>query len=54
MHGKPRSHVWMQLKTTAVEGATSITLMDVDQTLDWQVGEDIVIASTDYNGRHAE
>lgn len=54
MHGKPRSHVWTDLKMTAPAGATQITLNDVSTALDWQVGEDIVIASTDYEGRHAE
>ena len=43
------------MKTTAEAGATSITLNDVGATqLDWQVGEEIVIASTDFVGRHAE
>ena len=55
MHGPERSHVWTELETTASAGATSITLVDVGGTdLDWQVGEDIVIASTDFVGRHAE
>jgi len=55
MHGMPRSHVWTDLKSTAVAGATSITLNDVTGLmLDWQIGEEIVIASTDYTGKHAE
>jgi len=54
MHGKPRSHVWTDLKLTADAGATSITLNDVSQTLDWAMGEDIIIATTDYDGHHAE
>lgn len=55
MHGPERSHVWTELETTASAGATSITLVDVGDTeLDWQVGEEIVIASTDFVGRHAE
>jgi hypothetical protein len=30
-------------------------LIDVGGTnLDWQIGEEIVIASTDFEGRHAE
>jgi hypothetical protein len=55
MHGKPRSHVWTDLKSTADATATSITLNDVNGVdLDWQAGEDIVIASTDYDGTHSE
>lgn len=55
MHGKPRSHIWTDLDVTAAAGSDTITLSDVGGTaLDWQVGESIVIASTDYDGRHAE
>ena len=55
MHGKPRSHVWTDMDTTAEAGATSITLSDVGGIeLDWQVGEKIAIASTDYDGTHSE
>ena len=55
MHGPVRSHSWTELETTVEAGATSITLIDVGGTdLDWQVGEEIVIASTDFIGRHAE
>ena len=54
MHGNERSHTWTDLKTTAPAGATSITLNDVSSTLDWQVGEEIVIASSDISGRNAE
>lgn len=55
MHGVERSHTWTDLQTTAEAGATSITLNDMNGVaLDWQVGEDIVIASTDISGRNAE
>ena len=55
MHGVHRPVTWTDLKTTAEEGATEITLNDVTgDPLDWQVGEEIVIASTDFNGRNAE
>lgn len=55
MHGIERSHTWTDLKATAEAGATSITLNDVNGVnLDWQVGEEIVIASTDISGRNAE
>ena len=55
MHGCPRSHVWTELETTSVAGSSTITLKDVGGIdLDWQPGEKIVIASTDFDGRHAE
>ena len=55
MHGIDRPVTWTDMKTTAEAGASEITLNDMNgETLDWQVGEKIVIASTDYIGRHAE
>ena len=54
MHGKPRSHVWTDMFSTADAGATSITLNTVSVDNDWAIGEDIVIASTDYDGTHSE
>ena len=54
MHGKPRSHVWTDMFSTADAGATSITLNTVSVDLDWAIGEDIAIASTDYDGTHSE
>ena len=56
MHGIERPVTWTDLKTTVEAGATSITLNDVTggKPLDWKVGEEIVIASTDYSGRNAE
>jgi len=55
MHGQPRSHVWTDLHQTANIGDTSITLSDVGGIeLDWQPGDKIAIASTDYDGTHSE
>ena len=55
MHGIERPVTWTDLKETAEIGATSITLNDVTgDPLDWKVGEDIVIASTNFSGRDAE
>ena len=55
MHGVERSHTWTDLLTTVEAGGTQITLNDVNGVeLDWQVGEEIVIASTDISGRNAE
>jgi hypothetical protein len=56
MHGKPRDIAWTDLKMTADKKATSIKINDIQsgKTFDWAVGEEIVIASTDFEGRHAE
>lgn len=42
---------WVRLATTAAKGATQIT---VSNLINWKVGGKIVIASTDYNFKHAE
>ena len=56
MHGPPRSHVWTDIGTTANAGDTCIYLSDMvdGAQLDWQVGEEFVIASTDFEATHAE
>ena len=56
MHGIHRPITWTNLKVTADKGATEITLMDMKdgKSLDWKVGEEIVIAPTTYLGRDAE
>ena len=56
MHGVERPITWTELKTTAEVGATTITLMDMQDgaVLDWRKGEEIVIASTSYEAREAE
>ena len=56
MHGKPRDMTWTELETTADVNWTSITIKDIpeDRTFDWAIGEEIVIASTDFEGDHAE
>jgi hypothetical protein len=41
------------LDTTANAGAISITLIH-DVTADWKVGDEIVIASTDWDHMHSE
>jgi len=51
MHGKVRDHTFTLLNTTADVGATSVELM---VAVDWVVGEEVVIASTDYEMEHAE
>ena len=56
MHGVHRPITWTNLKATAEAGATEIVLMDMKdgKSLDWKVGEEIVIAPTTYLGRDAE
>jgi len=50
IHGPDRVN-WTQLNATAPKNATSITLKD---PVDWLPGEEIVIASTDYDVHQAE
>ena len=51
MHGVPRNPVWTSLDTTAYNGSSTITLISA---VDWQVGETIVIAPTEYANTEAE
>ena len=52
----PRNITWTELEITADVLSTNITIKDipVDRTFDWKIGEEIVIASTDFEGEHAE
>ena len=50
LHGD-REHTWTQLAATAAAGATQIEVLDAG---DWRVGDEIVLASTDFNPRQAE
>lgn len=50
IHGKPRLS-WTQLNATATEGSQTIT---VKEPTDWQVGDQLVIASTDYDVHQCE
>jgi hypothetical protein len=51
INGKERNVTWTLLETTANAGDNTITLM---KPVDWQVGEKIVVASTDYDMNQAE
>jgi len=51
MHGIVRDYTWTELATTVLPNKNQITL---NVKTDWQVGEEIVIASTDFNLDHAE
>ena len=50
LHGQPKLS-WTQLNATATAGRTYITLKE---PVDWEVGDRIVIASTDFDMNHAE
>ena len=50
LHGTS-DNTWSKLSRTAERGATSIQLLDA---WGWSVGDEIVLASTDYNPRQAE
>jgi len=50
LHGN-RQNSWSKLSQTAEKGATSITVLDASG---WRVGDEIVLASTDFNPRQAE
>jgi cell migration-inducing and hyaluronan-binding protein len=50
LHGD-RSNSWTKLAATAEAGSTRIEVLDASE---WQVGDEIVLASTDFNPRQAE
>ncbi|KRA83771.1 G8 domain-containing protein [Altererythrobacter sp. Root672] len=50
LHGN-RDHSWTKLDGTAQAGSTSIKVLDATE---WRTGDEIVLASTDYNPRQAE
>jgi hypothetical protein len=50
LHGD-RTHTWTKLASTADAGATSIQVLNA---AGWRVGDEIVLASTDYDPRQAE
>jgi hypothetical protein len=50
LHGN-RTHTWTKLAKTADAGATAIEVLDASG---WQVGDEIILASTDFDPRQAE
>jgi cell migration-inducing and hyaluronan-binding protein len=50
LHGN-RTNAWTNLSKTAKAGATSIEVLKAAQ---WKVGDEIILASTDYDARQAE
>jgi hypothetical protein len=51
IHGKPAIPTWVDLESTANLGDNTITLHKI---VNWQVGDEIVIASTSYDLKEAE
>ena len=51
MHGPVRTPTWTMMETTALAGADTITLKE---QVDWVVGEEIAIATTDFVNDHSE
>ena len=50
LHGN-RTNTWSKLAKTAKAGSKDIDVLDAAQ---WRVGDEIVLASTDFNPRQAE
>jgi cell migration-inducing and hyaluronan-binding protein len=50
LHGAPRI-VWTQLSATAAKGSTQLTTA---HSVDWKAGDNIVLASTDFDPNQAE
>jgi hypothetical protein len=50
LHGD-RTHTWTKLSSTAEAGSTSIEVLDASE---WRAGDQIVLASTDFESRQAE
>jgi hypothetical protein len=50
LHGD-RTHTWSKLAKTAEKGATTIEVLDASG---WRVGDELVLASTDFDPRQAE
>lgn len=46
MHGAPRTPSWTELSATADVGDTTLTLLEA---VNWKLGDEIGIASTDFD-----
>ncbi|CAF5139449.1 unnamed protein product, partial [Rotaria sp. Silwood1] len=51
LHGLKRNVSWTRLITTASSGQNSIIL---SQPVDWKIGEEIILTTTDTNIEHTE
>lgn len=52
--GKPVPVTWTMLDSTVAAGSNQITLQAQPSVFNWAVGDQIVIASTDYDHNHSE
>ena len=50
IHGKPKMS-WTDLDTTVQPGDNELTVVEV---VDWEIGDELMITSTDYDMNHAE
>ena len=51
LHGIPRTPSWTRLSQTAYAGTNKLTLIE---SVDWQIGEEIVISTTSYDAFQTE
>ena len=51
MYGRPRVKTWTTIENTIEPGDNNFS---VSEDVDWQVGEEIVVASTSFNHEEAE
>ena len=54
IHGRPRTHTWVDLAKTARISETKLTLNVKATDIDWKLQDEIVIASTSYEFDEAE
>src|SRR6185436_16023946 len=50
LHGN-RKNAWTKLSSTANAGSTSIQVLNAAE---WQIGDEVILASTDFDPRQAE
>ena len=53
IHGCPISHTWTTLQVTVAAGSNTITVLS-NHVIDWKVGDEIAIATSDLEPRHTE
>jgi hypothetical protein len=51
LHGRPVSKTWTRLSSPSPANSTRLCLLD---PVDWAVGAEVVVASTDHHKGHAE
>lgn len=51
IHGKPKTPTWTTLSATIGAGDTTLTL---SESTNWEIGDEIVIATTSFDGKESE